>query len=279
MSSELSVRHLGEFFGVVTIENITADDIARYKTTRRKEGASPRTINIELGSLRAILRKHRLWERIAPDVKFMKAKSDVGRALSDEEVRLLIAASRESRSRSLYPALLVSLHTGLRNSELRSLRWYDIDLERSLLTVSRSKTEGGRGRHIPLSAACYDALPEWRSNFPELRPSHFVFATERVGLDGEAGYLTGAATSTAVDPTKAIGSWRTAFNAAKKRAGVECRWHDLRHTFVSQVGESGVSEQTLVALAGWMSRRMLRSTVTHGWKQSAEPSQCWTPTV
>jgi hypothetical protein len=60
-----------------------------------------------------------------------------------------------------------------------------------------------------------------------------------------------------VNPDKPIGSWKTAFTAAKRLAKVDCRWHDTRHTFCSRVGETGVSEQTLIALSGWMSRRML----------------------
>jgi integrase len=40
-------------------------------------------------------------------------------------------------------------------------------------------------------------------------------------------------------------------------AKIECRWHDLRHTFVSRVAESQASDGTIQAFAGWMSTKMI----------------------
>jgi integrase len=40
-------------------------------------------------------------------------------------------------------------------------------------------------------------------------------------------------------------------------AKVSCRWHDLRHSFVSRVAESQASDSTIMALAGHLSRKMM----------------------
>jgi integrase len=110
------------------------------------------------------MRKHKLWVHIADDVKMLREPRDVGRALSaDEQVRLMTAA-KASASRSIYIASLLSLHTGLRNQELRLLRWSQIDLLVGSITVGKSKTAGGEGRLVPLSKAALTALREWRSN-------------------------------------------------------------------------------------------------------------------
>ena len=53
-----------------------------------------------------ILRKHRLWHLLAPDFHPMPERSDVGRALSTEEVDKIIEAAIASRSCSLFPALM-----------------------------------------------------------------------------------------------------------------------------------------------------------------------------
>jgi hypothetical protein len=37
------------------------------------------------------------------------------------------------------------------------------------------------------------------------------------------------------------------------------RLHDTRHTFCLRAGEAGAPEQTLTAMAGWMSRKMLET--------------------
>ncbi|MFL6415384.1 MAG: tyrosine-type recombinase/integrase [Bryobacteraceae bacterium] len=45
----------------------------------------------------------------------------------------------------------------------------------------------------------------------------------------------------------------------RKIPGVQCGLHDLRHTFATQLAENGVSESTMLALMGHMSRAMLET--------------------
>jgi integrase len=254
-----NVNHLLPHFGRKLLTDIATDDIARYQTARKHGGAAGKTINLEVATLRAIMRKHRLWAALQPDVKPVRVRTDVGRALSkDEEARLLVAA-RKSRSRSLYPALVVAIHTGLRSAELRQLQWSRVDLMEACLKVGRSKTAGGEGRVVPLSATALAVLKQWRAQFPDAKPAHYIFPSERVGLDGQGGRKDGASVAYDTDPTKPIGSWKTAFNSAKKSAGVAMRLHDTRHTFCSRAAEAGAPEQTLTAMAGWMSRKMLET--------------------
>jgi Phage integrase family len=48
-----------------------------------------------------------------------------------------------------------------------------------------------------------------------------------------------------------------AWESARKAAGVSCRFHDLRHTFISRLAESQASDSTVMALAGHVSRAMM----------------------
>ncbi len=252
-----SLAHLEPRFAKMFLSDIRAEDISRYQRVRLKEGASPRSVNIEVSLVRLVLRKHKLWMQIADDVRMMKESRDIGRALSaDEQVRLL-AAAKASASRSLYPAILVSLHTGLRLSELRLLRWYQVDLLVPYVQVGKSKTTGGEGRIVPLSETATRCLQEWRGNFPEAQPSHAVFPREAYGLMGQEGAFGGKVAPYEVFPSEPIGSWKGSWSRAKKAAKVNCRWHDLRHTFVSRVAESQASDGTIQSLAGWMSPKMI----------------------
>ena len=70
------------------------------------EKASPKTINLEIGTLRAILRRNRLWAAIQPDVRMLPTRDDIGRAITPEEETALLAACGQSRSRSLSPTAL-----------------------------------------------------------------------------------------------------------------------------------------------------------------------------
>jgi integrase len=252
-----SLGHLQPHFGRLLLADITPEDVARYQAKRKSEDASPRTINMEIGTLRAILRKHRLWANIQPDVRMLRVKQDTGRALSDDEQHRLLVAAKATRSRSLPVAIQVALHTGLRNSELRLLRWRQVDLIERSLIVGRSKTAGGEGRLVPLSQTAARTLVEWRREFPDAQPEHFVFPSERYGLEGDKGRTLGRVVPYDIDPKKPIGSWKVSWTKARELAKVSCRWHDMRHKFVSKMAEGLASDATIMALAGHLSRRMM----------------------
>jgi len=57
-----------------------------------------------------------------------RVRDDHGIALTLDEERRLIAACEQSRSPSLLPAFVLALQTGLRYTELRLLRWSQVDL-------------------------------------------------------------------------------------------------------------------------------------------------------
>lgn len=251
-----AVQHLTPRFGKLLLTDITPGTINQHQAARKKAGASNRTINMEVGALRMILRKHRLWANLQPDVRMLPERSDIGRALSADEVHRILVACKKSRSRGLYPAVLLSIHTGLRNQELRLLRWRQVDMLDRTITVGRSKTKGGEGRTVPLSETATLCIQEWRREFPDAKPEHYVFPSEKYGFAGEAGYLHGAIVPYNLNPDVPIGSWQIAWGNALKAAGVRCRWHDLRHTFVSRIAESQVSDATIMALAGHLSVKM-----------------------
>ena len=60
-----------------------------------------------------------------------------------------------------------------------------------------------------------------------------------------------------LDPTKPIGDITTAWDALRERAGVQCRFHDLRHTAATKMAEAGVPESTMLSIMVHMSRAML----------------------
>jgi hypothetical protein len=165
----------------------------------------------------------------------LRVREDVGRAISHNEAAVLLEMCRASRSRSLYPAVLLALNTCVRYSEIRLLRWEQIDLKSCTLTVGLSKTESGTGRVLPLNDRAVAILGFWASLFPVRERNHFVFPSERCGASGD-----GVAVVYDCDPTKPIGRWKEAWESAKLRAGVSCRFHDLRHTGCTRMLEAGV---------------------------------------
>jgi integrase len=89
-----------------------------------------------------------------------------------DEIKLIIGAAPTNKR----PLLLTEIFTGLRSSELRGLRWRDIDLKKAELHVRQRadkyreigppKTEAGE-RTIPLPPMVIAALREWRLACPK----------------------------------------------------------------------------------------------------------------
>jgi integrase len=254
-----NLKHINPYFGKMLLCDIAADDIARYQAERLEKGAAPKTVNLEVGTLRAILRKNRLWAAIQPDVRMLRAREDVGRAISRDEEDALLEACRASRSRSLYPAVLIALNTCMRYSELRLLRWGQVDLNACTLTVGQSKTESGTGRLLPLNDRAVAILHFWASLFPLREPNQFVFPAERYGASGD-----GAPVVYDCDPTRPIGRWKEAWETAKIRAGVQCRFHDLRHTGCTRMLEAGVPFSVVATIMGWSASTTVRMSRRYG---------------
>jgi integrase len=252
-----SLRHLKPHFGKLLLNEIDAKHISRYQRARQKENASNRTINIEVSLIRLVLRQAKLWNNLGDDVTLLKERTDIGRELSDDEVHRLLVACKTSASRGLYPAVLTSIHTGLRSNELRLLRWHQVDLLEGIITVGRSKTRGGEGRLVYLSSLALHTLQNWRSQFPAAQPNHAVFPREAYGLHGKKGSFGGVVVPYQTFPDQPVKSFVSAWRSAKKRAKIECRWHDLRHSAASRIAAGGATDQTLQALLGWMSPKMI----------------------
>ena len=70
---------------------------------------------------------------------------DTGRALTSEEEAVVLSACLRSRSRSLYPAVMLALNTGMRYNEIPLLQWKQPEFMGKILTVGQSKTQSGTG--------------------------------------------------------------------------------------------------------------------------------------
>lgn len=66
-----------------------------------------RTINMEISTLRMMMKSARLWDAISQDVRMLQERRDVGRALTPDEERGLLEACRRSPQPSLYTAVVI----------------------------------------------------------------------------------------------------------------------------------------------------------------------------
>jgi integrase len=148
------------------------------------------------------------------------------------------------RFQELRDFFVVALETGLRIwSDLRNLRWRDVDLAGGVITVATRKT--GHEAIITISKECRGALLRCRERRD---PGEFVF------VDGNGRQLSASRI-------------RRAFLLAKRLAGITRRFrpHDLRHTFGCRLASRGVSLQLIA--------KSLGHTTTHMAERYARPSK------
>ena len=209
-----------------------------YQRKRIQSGAQGRTVNIEVATLRQFPKANDLWLRFSNKERMLRERRDVAKALTLEQERILLHATAEADS-TCHTATVLALNTAMRKDEIRRLQWAQVDFDNRILVVGHSKTEAGTGRLIPLNAAAFDALVRWAGRFPETKAEHFVFPS---------------CENRQIDPARPTRGWRTAWRNALRRAGLHCRFHDLLHTCITKLAESQVSDMTILAIAGHVSK-------------------------
>ncbi|MGA7851295.1 MAG: site-specific integrase [Terriglobales bacterium] len=251
---------LRAYFKQEPLKSITAKRITEYRAWRAEQKVGPATLNAELGILRRVMKRARVWARVADDIRPLREPSTIGKALTEEEKqRLLKTAVMRPEWETVYLAAILCLNTTARGCELKGLQWYDVDLFAKTLTIRKSKTAAGE-RIVPLTDVAASALARLRrraEGFGPVEPSHYVFAAF-VPKFTFSGKRVVDYNVTGFDPARHVKSWRTAWRTLTKKAGLPgFRFHDLRHCAITQLAENGTSDSTIMAIAGHVSRRML----------------------
>lgn len=223
VTDQFHIEELKKYFKGKFLFAINPKDIEHFKIERSKTVA-PSTVNRQLGTLRGIFNKAIAWGKLQSSpmksVQFLKEPQGRLRFLEKEEVVKLLA----NCNKSLKPILILALFTGMRRGEIFGLKWHDVDFKRNIITLL--DTKNGDRREVPMNEQVKTALIAVRKH-PE---SPYIFCNEK----GE--------------PRHDI---RKSFSTALKDSGItNFRFHDLRHTFASQLVMAGVDLNTVRELMG-----------------------------
>ena len=248
--AEYALGHVCRLLGKDLAVDITESSVLRYQETRLREQASPKSINEEVRFLLKVLEDQgeliRARLRKQKQLKLQTNKR-VGKAFNNDETERLTHQARTSRSPHMYPAFMLARNAALRDGEIKTLTWGRVNLQSRTLQVGRAKTAAGAGRIVPLNSDLYDALIE-----------HRAWYEEKFGAVREDWYLFPWGKPMPRDPTRHVTSLKTAWKSARRRAGVKGRWHDNRHTLITELAESGAGDETIMEIAGHVDRQMLR---------------------
>lgn len=223
---QTTLTHLIAFFGQKKLSDLTPWHLEQYKKERREADMAPATVNLELGMLKAMLRKAQAWGKLTEhpgkEVKPLKGVQGKTRFLSEEEEERLLSVC----SPPLQHIVQVGLLTGFRRQELTSLRPEDVDFVRGTVSVAACYSKNGESRMLPIGPQLRAVLEEALAT---RRDAPTVFATDK-------GY-----------PWKR--SLSDTFRRVAVRAGLEPLGpHVLRHTFASRLVMAGVDLRTVQEL-------------------------------
>jgi integrase len=225
-------------FGAMTLEDITPTRLRAWRDEIKRRLA-PATVRTWLDIVSAPLTvavDDLEWLSRNPMKKVPRpaAPEERVRYLSDSERTALLAACKASSQAALYPMVLIALTTGARKNEIRKLRYMDIDFDRGLLRLARTKN--GTGRPVPVPQVTLDTLHAWANAQPIREDLCWLFPAQRSQGPAQIG---------------------RAWDIARRRAGlVDFHFHDLRHTAVSYLLMSGADIREVAEILGHKSLRM-----------------------
>jgi integrase len=248
--AEYAINHLKRLVRSKMLVDFNESAIVQYQNARLSEGAAPKSVNEEVGFLLRILGDPGDLLRIRLRKRKMlklKVRQIVGKAYTPAEKDRMLEEARKARSPHIYLALTLALNAGMRDAEIRTLTWGQLDFAKKYLAVGSSKTEAGEGRTIPLNSTLLEVFSEYAGWYQE-----------KFGKPRAEWYVFPFGKPSPSDPTRPVTTLKTAWNNVRTNAQVKGRWHDNRHTLITDLAESGAGDQTIMDIAGHVSKQMLK---------------------
>ena len=227
------ILQLVDSFGNIPLKHFSTRLIEQYQTDLLSKGNKPSTANRLLATLKHSITKGYQWEYVSEEtlkrvrqVKLLPENNRRLRYLSKEEIQTLIK-NCHGVTRDI---VITALNTGMRKGEILNLKWENIDLIHGFILLDITKN--GEKREIPINQTLKDLF----SNMPSRFRGGYVFCNG----DGK--------------PYQDV---KRSFQTALRKAGIkDFHFHDLRHTFASQLVMAGVDITTVSRLLGHKSLTM-----------------------
>ena len=251
--SRVLIQNLGKY----SLTALTPEVIAQFRDSRlagedRLDGdGKPRprtnnTVRLDLALLGHMLttaiREWGVGLPVNPVTNIRRPAPGAGRnrRLSVEEEKKLLAAVNQHSNPMMGWIVGIALETGMRWSEILTLRRIQVDLDRRIVRLL--KTKNTQPRTVPLSIKAVLLFRAAVSNPTRPEDTDLIFFGEP-GRDGKRR------------PYQFDRMWQ----AIKRKQGLkDFRFHDLRHEAVSRFVEAGFSDQEVAAISGHKSMQMLK---------------------
>lgn len=225
--------------GNVQVHKISPAHVLGFQEKRLADGVSPRTVNLDMISLRGLL-KRAVTEghlRELPALRDLERGPIAKRRLITpaEFQRLLDTASTECprNGRQFIDYLCFLAYSGAREQEALRMKWSDVDLDGRFITVgSDGLAKNGEARTVELNAKLEGLLREMQTR--RAPDSEWLFPSPQRGSN-DARTMT----------------FRNSLRLVRVKAGLPWfAFHDLRHYFASMCVMNGLDYMTTAAWLG-----------------------------
>ncbi|MEV6018606.1 site-specific integrase [Streptomyces sp. NPDC051997] len=273
-------KHLIPALGAHRLDKLRPEHIETFYGKMQADGRKAGTIHQIHRTFRTALneavRRGHLGRNPVQLAKAPRVREEEVEPYTVEEVQRLLRAADSRRNSARWA---VALALGLRQGEALGLKWADVDLERGVLMVRRSR------RRPRYAHGCGDACgrkagycPERERTNPETADTKSRAGRRAVGLPSqlvdllkqhrgrqdaertaagdewaEEGWLFATPFGRGTSPRTDYDDWKELLTGAKVRDG---RLHDARHTAATVLLILGVSERAVMGLMGWSSTAM-----------------------
>jgi integrase len=176
------------------------------------------------------------WLEHNPVSKVKKPTEPRGRVrfLDEAERRELLAACKQSPNKDLYPIVVLALATGMRQGEIMTLKWKDIDLKRRQLALH--ETKNNERRVVPIVGYALEVLSE----HGKIRNIESDYVFPKCAQNGQTAIRK---------------AWQKAVGEAKLE---NFRFHDLRHTAASYLAMNGATLAEIAEVLGHKTLLMVK---------------------
>ena len=225
------VKSFADFVGR-SLDKATAEDVHRYQLWLASIGATVSTVNATASALRFFFKVTLKRSDLADEVVSVREPRRLPVVLSPEEVGRLLPATTNIKHKA---SLSLTYATGLRSSEVVSLKLTDIDSDRMVIRVEQGK--GKKDRYIILSPHLLDLLRDW-----------WRVARQKGWMAPGQPWLFPGYRGQHMSPRQLhrLVCWAAARAGITKRVGV----HTLRHSFATHLLEQKTDIRIIQVLLG-----------------------------
>jgi len=237
-----------EVFGERIISDIKPEDLNNFQLERKGQGIAPATVDQDIGKVKAMIHKAFDNDMISGETLgvFMKVKkklkkgSDVrDRILSPTEFETLLKHA-EGHTKGI---IAMGYYTGMRKGEILSLTWDKVNLKSRFIELEPEDTKDREARNIPICDELYKMLYAMPNRIQASGKDNHVFQYKGKPIT--------------YNFTRSL---KRACEAASIKYGRFVKggfiFHDLRHTFNTNMRKAGVAESVIMKITGHSTREM-----------------------